>query len=410
MKGEKIRLVYDVTWPAKHYQINAMHGGLRVSLELLSRLYKNPNIHLSFGINEINAELVEILKALIYEQYRFTEKRIVNNWRSEFWEGIFSNHHFLNRIYKYDFTAYTRLLFDPRKMRSAQIYHTPLDAIPAEVKSYPHIKTVFTAHDLMPFIRPDLAPEGFYQTLKPAYDSIDRNTTIVAVSNSTKLDLLNYRPDLSADQIKVVYLAADKNIFYHNNEKAEFTRAKIKYGLKTDSYFLCLNRFQKYKNTQLVIDSYIQLVESNQIKDIALLLIGKFKNDLIKMQTLDKYKNYNIVFLEWVADDELSVLYSNCLCFIYMSLFEGFGLPVLEAMQCGAPVICSNVKSLPEVAGEAAILLNPDSIDDLCNAMLNYFNNANLRLKKSSESISRSSMFSWDKHTNEVVSLYQELV
>lgn len=114
-----------------------------------------------------------------------------------------------------------------------------------------------------------------------------------------------------------------------------------------------------------------------------------------------------IILTGYVADEDLAPLYSSALAFIYISLYEGFGLPPLEAMQCGTAVITSNRSSLPEVVGEVGIILNPFDEDGACQAVLELYCNAALREQMSGCSIERSRQFSWDRCVRETIAAYQ---
>lgn len=407
MQDDRIKVIYDSTWPARYYGASQMHGGLRVSYELLHRLISNPDLVLYFSINYYNEELIAQLKSFLFKQYGIRDSRIINRENRDLWSFI-KKYDYLKRMSKL-ICSESDNIFDTRKLAHADIYHSPIEGIPNEIKKFRQIKTVFTSHDLMPFIRPDLAPPQFYDTLKAAYDSIDSNTTIIAVSESTKQDLLSYRTDLISEQVHVVHIAADENVFYINKGEEQVKYLKTIYNLSFDSYMLCLNRIQKYKNTQLVIDAYVKLVDEKLIKEIGLVLIGTFDDANTKSKMVETYSGYNIKFIEYVPEADLSLFYSNSVCFLYMSLFEGFGLPVLEAMQCGAPVVCSNAKSIPEVLGDSGICINPDSIDTLCENILKVLDDQELRRQMATKGIIRSKMFSWDKHASRVADIYKTL-
>jgi glycosyltransferase involved in cell wall biosynthesis len=126
------------------------------------------------------------------------------------------------------------------------------------------------------------------------------------------------------------------------------------------------------------------------------------------MEELRAYSQ-RIIFTGYVPDEDLSALYSGAKAFIFPSLQEGFGLPILEAMQCGTPVISSNATSLPEVAGEAAILINPYDKDELSQAMLNLLSDENLRNELTQKGLERAKQFSWSKCAQETVEIYQKI-
>jgi glycosyltransferase involved in cell wall biosynthesis len=385
-----------------------MHGSLRYSLELLNQLSMNKQVNLNLCISKYDSRLINKLNEFALENYNYNESRICNNLfihnsRFELYNKIINN---IIRLLPY----INSNLLNKKKLTSINIYHSPIGPIPIQIKRNKKIQSVYTSHDLLPFIRKDLAPILYYNILKPAYDSIDSRTTIIAVSKETRNDLLNYRKDLKENNIKVVYPAANSNIFFKNSDTNLFLKMKLKYKFTFDKYILCLNRVQKYKNTQFVIDSYVSLIDSKAINDIALIVIGKFDSDLIKLEYFTKYRKYNIFFLDYVPDNELSLFYTNATCFVYMSLFEGFGLPVLEAMQCGTPVISSNINVISEVAGDCCILQDPFNKDILCNNILELVKNESLQLIYSKKGLNRSNLFTWEKNCTETINVYNQLI
>lgn len=409
-----MNLLFDATWIGTHYKQNAMHGGLRVIYELTKRLEKIEEIELYYSSNRYDQDIINNLISYAKENNLSNpQKRIANNQTDLFHFFYFlslKKDSFLKKKFKIDEQNFLNH-FNKEILKKTDIYHSPIEAIPDVIKSYKNIKTVFTSHDLMPFTRPDLAPVSFFETLKPAYDSIDSKTRIICVSEFTKSELLNYRKDLMESQIDVVYLGADKNIFFPNYDVIKFVELSEKYQFNFEKYFLCLNRNQKYKNTEHIIESYISLIKGNSIRDLGLVLIGTFDSDDNRNIMKGKYKEYrNIHFIEYVPDFELSVFFSNALCFVYMSLYEGFGLPIIEAMQCGTAVISSNQASLPEVVKGFGVCIDPFDKDLLSSQMLCVFNNSELQKELSAKSIERSNFFSWDKNVMETLEVYKKAI
>ena len=122
-----------------------------------------------------------------------------------------------------------------------------------------------------------------------------------------------------------------------------------------------------------------------------------------------KYQD-RIIFTGYVLDNDLSAIYSGAVAFIFPSLYEGFGLPVLEAMQCGTPVISSNSSSLPEVVGDAGILIDPKDEDHLCQAMLDVLTDSNLRESLRKKGLERAKQFSWKKCADQTVEIYKKII
>jgi glycosyltransferase involved in cell wall biosynthesis len=117
----------------------------------------------------------------------------------------------------------------------------------------------------------------------------------------------------------------------------------------------------------------------------------------------------DVIFLDFVPHQDLPVLYSGADIFVYPSLYEGFGLPVLEAMACGTPVICSNVSSLPEIAGDAAILVDPHHVEELSQAIYCLLMDAAKKEELREKGLKRAQMFSWEKTASKTLEVYQEV-
>ncbi|TDE28054.1 glycosyltransferase family 1 protein [Flavobacterium ranwuense] len=409
-----MNVLFDATWIGTHLKQNAMHGGLRVIYELIKGLENSSEVDLFYSSNKHDLAIINNLISFIEENnYSNSLNKIANNQNE-----IFKLIHSLNAkidsylVRNWDIHCSLSLNhFDKHKLKMMDIYHSPIEAIPNEIKKYKNIKRVFTSHDIMPFVRPDLAPKSFAEILKPAYDSIDRETNIICVSEFTKSELLNYRKDLNENQIEVVYLGANKNVFFPNLSKLDFLLISQKYDFKFEKYLLCLNRNQKYKNTEHIIEAYIKVVNYNKTSDLGLVLIGTFENIEAKKIFIDKYSVYkNIHFIEYVPDVELSVFYSNALSFVYMSLYEGFGLPIIEAMQCGTPVISSNQASLPEVVQNYGICIDPFDVELLSDQMYTVMNDSELSKKLAVKSLERATFFSWEKNLEETVQVYKKII
>ncbi|MFH0943423.1 MAG: glycosyltransferase family 1 protein [Candidatus Beckwithbacteria bacterium] len=215
---------------------------------------------------------------------------------------------------------------------------------------------------------------------------------VIAVSQSTKHDLLAY--GFKSDQVSVIYEAAD-SIF----RPADPAAVKLKYNL-TKPYLLCVATLEPRKNLKNLLQAFSLL----KLSDLELVLVGKFGwgetlPELAKVKTLG-----------FIPDEDLAGLYSGAKAFVYPSFYEGFGLPVLEALSCGCPVITSNNSSLPEIGGEAAIYINPQSTENLSQAIkqLIQLDDSNHQTIKQ-KSLLQAKKFSWEKTARETLKLYQEV-
>ena len=233
---------------------------------------------------------------------------------------------------------------------------------------------------------------------------LKRSDKIIAVSYSTKQDLMNYFK-ISDNKIKVIYEAADQIFQPLSSEKVQ--HFKDKYDLNYQ-YILYVGTLEPRKNIPLIIKAfYILNKEGFQHK---LVIAGKkgWKYKTI-YQLIDKLNlQKEVIFIGFIPDNDLPALYNAANLFVYPSLYEGFGLPPLEAMSCGCPVITSNISSLPEVVGDAGIMIDPYSVDELYEAMHKVLINEIVRKDMIKKGLERSQMFSWTKTAEETLKIYKE--
>jgi glycosyltransferase involved in cell wall biosynthesis len=297
-----------------------------------------------------------------------------------------------------------------KDLASADIYHSPFNPIPKQAKDARNLKRFLTVYDLIPILYPALFESDLSSLLPDVLASLGNEDFAICISTSTKNDLCAYRSDLDPARIFVTPLAASE-LFYPSNNVDRLAQTRRKYGIPEGMpYLLTLSTLEPRKNIEQVIKVFARLVKEGNINDLQLVLVGTkgWNYDRI----LDAVKNLEvcekrIILTGYVADEDLAPLYSGALAFIYISLYEGFGLPPLEAMQCGTPVITSNRSSLPEVVGEAGIMLDPFDEDGACQAILELYSNAALHEEMSRRSIERSRQFSWERCVRETIAAYR---
>lgn len=238
----------------------------------------------------------------------------------------------------------------------------------------------------------------FPRTLKTA----DR---IIAVSNSTKRDLINYF-NIPEEKIKVILEAADEKFKLLNKE--EINEVKQKYNLNFP-FILYVGTLEARKNIPTLIKAFYKIKKKNI--EHKLVIAGKkgWKYKEI-FETIDKLDLQNdVVFTGYVSDEDLPALYNAADLFVYPSIYEGFGLPPLEAMACGTPVITSNTSSLPEVVGDAGIMVDPCDVDGLTQTMCDVLTNDGLREDMIKKGLERAKMFTWEKCARETLKVYEEV-
>ena len=261
-----------------------------------------------------------------------------------------------------------------------------------------NIKQIITVHDLMPLYFPEGRIHQFLY-YKLFLKKIIRNSDLViTVSNNTKKDLIKeYK--IKEDKVKVVYNGFDKPEVLDKEESKDIV--KDKFGV--NDYILMIGIHYAYKNLHSVIEAY-DLIKDEIDKPIVIVgnddcKYGNQLKELVKSKGLED----RVLFLGYVSNEDKNRLYQAAKLFIYPSKYEGFGLPVLEAMANNTLVACSNTSSLPEVVGDAAIMFNPNSIEDIRDSIKQVYNlTADEYLKFIEKGNIQISKFSWDKCASEV--------
>jgi len=227
--------------------------------------------------------------------------------------------------------------------------------------------------------------------------SLSKSDAIICVSENTRKDLLYYFPFLKKEKIYVVYNGVDSSVFKKLFvDKPEFIKVLGKYVIYIG------NREQKHKN-------FFPLVESlrNHL-DINLVLVGGGTPKLKEIETMNKYLHGRVVYLDNVDNIKLNMLYNFAFALIYPSIYEGFGMPIIEAQSAGCPVIATSGSSISEIAFGSAILVNNGRSIEISEA-IESLNDSNTRNEFVSLGLSNSKKFSWSKMADEIVEIYKSL-
>lgn len=299
--------------------------------------------------------------------------------------------------------------FLPGIMKHAEIYHSPLEPIPHEILANTKMRHFLTVHDLIPLTHPETVRCVGVEKLKRQIGCLGPSSFAFCVSETVKSDLLSLT-QLPPDHVFVTHLAADPETFYPLKDPARLADVRRRYGIPNEPYFLTLSAFDPRKNFEHVIRCFGELIESNESMEFNLVIVGAnpHRNRSVAEALARNPKVSNRIILPgYVPDEDLAAVYSQALAFLFPSLSEGFGIPPLEAMQCGVPVIASNTTSIPEVIGDAGILLPPTSRSEWCQAILNLSRNETLRAKLSQQSLARAGLFSWQKFISETLRGYR---
>jgi glycosyltransferase involved in cell wall biosynthesis len=312
---------------------------------------------------------------------------------------------YLSRFYLIKKTTRESLLFVSRfSHRTFDLYWEP-NIVPLEHLQSKHLIT--TIHDFSFQHYPECLPKENKEYLqKHFWKNIRKSDRIITGSNYIKseiVDLLKY----DAARIKVIYHGVDHDNFkiYDKSMLHDF---KTAHNLP-EKFILFVGSIEPRKNLKNVLMGYNALPDAFK-KECKFVLAGfsGWKNAEI-MDTIAREAK-NIIYLGYLSNLELAYLYNLASVFIYASLYEGFGIPPLEAMACGTPVIVSRSSSLPEVCGDAAYYVDPLQVDSISEGMYKLFDDAGLRGELMRRGLIRSKLFSWDESAQNHLSLFSEVL
>jgi glycosyltransferase involved in cell wall biosynthesis len=298
-------------------------------------------------------------------------------------------------------------------LTDADIYHTPhtnypLPPFPPNVQKNRRIKKFLTIHDLMVFKHPEIFGTSFQPYLKRMRESLSETAFAFCTSECVRADILEMT-QLQPERIFMAPQAADRDLFHPVNE-AQVRAALKESGISDAPYFLALSVPEPHKNFGHLIRCLAKLIQSKELTDHNLVIVGRnaARNPIVT-GALEKHPELarRVLMPGFVPDEKLAAIYCGATAFLFPSLVEGFGLPPIEAMQCGVPVISSNTTSMPEVIGGAGILLPPTDVDGWCHAMLQVSRDEKLRKEMAAKSIVRAQFFSWEKHYEAVIGGYK---
>ncbi|MBQ3034251.1 MAG: glycosyltransferase, partial [Deferribacterales bacterium] len=294
------------------------------------------------------------------------------------------------------------------KSADNEVFFSPAFAIPDEIKNNKNIKSFIVLHDIIPWIFPE-----FYNNVKKEdtwiYPIVKNagSEYYFAISECTARDFKNAGLPLEKNGYSVISWAASEN-FYQCTDVEKIKEIKQKYGISTNKkYIFSLCSLEPRKNLLFSIKCFLSFIKENNIKDLIFVLGGSvqnFFNDEFN-KFMDEYKEYADYILApgYIDDEDLAVLYSGSEFFVYPSLYEGFGLPLLEAMQCGVPIITSNVSSIPEVMGDVGILINPKDKSAFKDAMKKIYFDSKFKEEQSVKGLQRAKTFSWQKTAEKMI-------
>lgn len=426
-----MKVAYDISVLGQGYvNPKAKTGVYRVVNSLLIELLKIPEVELKLiALNGLSNIWDEISCILFIEHY-FPEikEQFQSCWKSHIdLSELYRNAVQIQRLFLDYSLNKASILYKPSiaiqvpfkvlskinnfldfQSSNIQVYHSPFYALLSQnvLKLTPQVITI---HDLIPILNREQFTSKIVHKFMASIGSINIfENWVICNSENTKKDFCEYTK-MNPERVFVTPLAAREH-FYPITNQQTISNTVNQYKIPNSPYLLSLCTLEPRKNLSFLIRCFAKILASDPTLELNLVLVGVkgWKNTEI-FETVKKNPQLKsrIIFTGYIPDEDLSAIYSGATAFIYPSLYEGFGLPPLEAMQCGTPVITSNTSSLPEVVGDAGIMINPTQEDELCQAILDVINDSQLRQKLSQKGLERSRQFSWKKCAEETVKVYK---
>ena len=431
--SEKIKLLYDANILSYDYQKTAARSGIFfAAYNVLKELMTRDNIEIGFyvqpsnilGINKFiksNPEFSGI--PVIGKTNLFTTfLGLMECWKYscrklDQKDNLFKKvvRFFTLRILKF-FKRYDFLMeLDKDLLKDYKIYLSPNQAPPKQILNDKNIHKFVLLHDAIPIVLNDY----FFNMkignswFKKLFDTLNERDYYFTNSEYTKQDFLRYCDKLNPEHMTTTLLGANEN-FYLVRDENILRSVREKYNIPSDKKFIfSLCTIEPRKNLIFAVKNFVKFINDNNIDDIVFVMGGghwqAFLDLLDKELSGTNYKD-KIIKAGYIDDEDLPVLYSACKIFAYPSLYEGFGLPILEAMQCGCACITSNVTSIPEVIGDAGIQVNPKSDEDMVEAYKKMYYDNDFRNLCRQKAIERAKLFSWKKCADTMIEKFEEVL
>jgi glycosyltransferase involved in cell wall biosynthesis len=277
--------------------------------------------------------------------------------------------------------------------------------IPVRVRG---AKIVTTIHDLVPLRLPYATMDRKREIVRRHRDVAERSDLLLTVSEASKRDIVNLL-DIDPERVCVTYQTTDIQPL-RPVEAKNLGRIVGRYGLEPQGYALFVSAIEPKKNLRRLLRAYLDLDPP-----MPLVVVGKrawmAKEELGEaLAALELRKRKSIIFLDYVPREDLRYLYAGAICMLFPSLYEGFGLPLLEAMQFGVPMLTSNTSSMPEVAGEAALYVDPYDVEDIRNKIERLLTDEALRTWLSQKALEQAQLFTVERYQQALGGAYARIL
>ena len=365
-----------------------------VCYNLINELVKRNDIRLYFYINKENSS---VLKKYIKKEWPFY-KCIFFEYRPLIFYNLYQKYEnskflffILSKIINYqknnqrDYCK--KFLLD----NNCKVYLSTYHKIPGIFSNY-DIRKFTIVYDLIPFLVKGSFSASDVEKLQRLVNSFNQNDYYFTISECTKRDLISTVGNINSNHVYNSYISCRDDI----SHEVLTDSVKRKYNIPLNKkYIFSLFAFEKRKNLENTIKAFLSFVSKNKLKDIVYVVGGSpadYKPDFSDINDFS-----NIIFTGYIDDSDLNAIYSGAEFFVFTSMYEGFGLPVLEAMRCGCPVVTSNSSSLPEVIGDAGIMIDWDSLEQHVAAFERYYFDSDFKNESIKKGFMQSKKFSWKK-------------
>jgi glycosyltransferase involved in cell wall biosynthesis len=274
------------------------------------------------------------------------------------------------------------------------------------------VKTVFTFHDAIYALFPQHhlpMNRAYLGLMMPRF--LRRADAIIAISECSRRDAVRLY-GIAPDRMRVIYEGVDPR-FRPAEQPGTLEEVRRRYRLPGE-YLLAVGTIEPRKNLSMLLDAFLAVRHQSGRQDLRLVIVGKngwlFQDFYRRLAGMGLDDGKQVVFPGFVANEDLPAVYGGAACFVFPSIYEGFGLPVLEAMASGTPVVCSNTSSLPEVAGDAALMVAPDDAGAFANAVERVLADAGLRDDLRARGLRRASQFTWERTAQQTTEVYASVL
>lgn len=275
------------------------------------------------------------------------------------------------------------------------------------VPPFVHGKKVVTIHDMVIRAYPETVRFRTKQLLLTGMKkSMRRADIIITDSDFSKSEIIKYYPQYK-DKIEVVYCGVNSSKFYHIDDKERIEKTKSSLGIDGE-YFLYLGTIEPRKNLERLIEAYRLLLDRDRNVPKLVMAGGKgWLNSGIYSKAQELGLEKNVQFTKYIPDEDLCPLMNGACAFVFPSIYEGFGMPPLEAMACGVPVVSSGEASLPEVVGDCAVIVDAYSPQSIADGMYKIYSDRGLSDDLRRRGPQRAAEFSWKKSAEKLHSIYE---